>query len=55
LNALHDGLGTTSITVRLRAGPWEFNSPRWLAEVQLLHDAGTIDSLMRGAERLVSD
>jgi hypothetical protein len=46
--------GTINITVRLSAGPWEFNSQRWLAEVQLLHDAGTIDSLTRPAERLVN-
>ena len=52
LTAVHDGLGTVGLLTRLRAGPWEFRSPRWLAEAQLLLDAGGLDALAQAAARL---
>jgi Family of unknown function (DUF6228) len=49
LTAVHDRLGTVGLVLRLRAGPWEFRSPRWLAEAQLLLDAGSLDALAEAA------
>lgn len=51
LVATHDGLGTVTLTARLRTGP--LATHRWDASADLLLDAGSFDQLTRQAEDLV--
>lgn len=51
LVATHDGLGTITLTARLRTEV--FATHRWDASADLLLDAGSLDQLTRQAKRLV--
>jgi hypothetical protein len=50
LIAAHDGLGTVTLTARLRTAP--FSTHRWDASAELMLDAGGLDRLARQAELL---
>ena len=50
--ASHDGLGTISILVELRAEPAARAEPEWRASLVLDVDAGGLDQLARAAKRL---
>jgi Family of unknown function (DUF6228) len=50
LVATHDGLGTVTLSARLRTE--SFSTNRWAASAELVLDAGGLDRLARDAERL---
>ena len=51
LVATHDGLGTITLTARLRTEA--FSQHRWSAAAQLVLDAGGLDGIARDAKRLL--
>lgn len=51
LEATHDGLGTITLTARLRTEA--FAQHRWRAAAQIVLDAGGLDRIARDARRLL--
>ncbi len=52
LEAMYDGLGTITLTARLRTEA--FAQHRWSASAELVLDAGALDRITRGVRLLLS-